>query len=501
MIDLIKKITRSTAVYSIGQIAPKLVGLILLPFFTDAKYLSAADYGKLSMLEASSALLITLFGFGFNYALERWYYDKAYIDKRKSIVFTLLVATIFLTSVFWGFLSIFSEQISVFLIDRPDWTKMLNLLFLCSALESILLLPTTLLRLEEKPLMFVTSNVFRFIVYLVLTLIFLVTLKQGLEGIYTARAISLAGILLVLGVYLVRNISFRIEWNTLKEMFLFRLPLVLSAISYVIFNITDRFSIRILSHSSFSDVGVYSLGYSMVNSIKVVVLTSIWLSLRPMIYKMMDDPNNKRFYSKIMKYMAFCLVFLLLSITVFGQEVIMLLARNKIFYSSFYIIPIISVALIFDTLKEVSQAISLYIVKKTGIIAITMIVATILNICLNIILIPRLNIYGAALSTAISQIFFFIVIYYFSQKYYHVPYELKRILIMITVFIVLGGLSMLTSNLGIALRIPVKLLILASFPFILYMSNFLEKIEIIRIKDIWKKLRNPIELIKIISED
>jgi O-antigen/teichoic acid export membrane protein len=130
-----------------------------------------------------------------------------------------------------------------------------------------------------------------------------------------------------------------------------------------------------------------------------------------------------------------------------------------------------------------------------------MIVATILNICLNIILIPRLNIYGAALSTAISQIFFFIVIYYFSQKYYHVPYELKRILIMITVFIVLGGLSMLTSNLGIALRIPVKLLILASFPFILYMFNFLEKIEIIRIKDIWKKLRHPIELIKIISED
>jgi len=501
MIDLIKKITRSTAVYSIGQIAPKLVGLILLPFFTDAKYLSAADYGKLSMLEASSALLITFFGFGFNYALERWYYDKAYIDKRKSIVFTLLVATIFLTSFFWGFLSIFSEQISVFLIDRADWTKMLNLLFLCSALESIILLPTTLLRLEEKPLMFVTSNVFRFIIYLVLTLVFLVSLKQGLEGIYTARAISLAGILLVLGVYLFRNISFRIEWNTLKEMFLFRLPLVLSAISYIIFNITDRFSLRILSHSSFSDVGVYSLGYSMVNSVKVVVLTSIWLSLRPVIYKMMDDPNNKRFYSKIMKYMAFCLVFLLLSITVFGQEVIMLLARNKIFYNSFYIIPIISVALIFDTLKEVSQAISLYIVKKTGIIAITMIVATILNICLNIILIPGLNIYGAALSTAISQIFFFIVIYYFSQKYYHVPYELKRILIMITVFIVLGGLSMLTSNLGIALRIPVKLLILASFPFILYMFNFLEKIEITRIKDIWKKLRHPIELIKIISED
>jgi O-antigen/teichoic acid export membrane protein len=501
MIDLIKKLTRSTAVYSIGQVAPKLVGLILLPFFTNAKYLSPADYGKLSMLEASSALLIALFGFGFNYALERWYYDKSYIDKRKSVVFTLLVATIFLTALFWGLLSIFSEQISVFLIERADWTKMLNLLFLCSALESILLLPATLLRLEEKPLMFVTSNIFRFIIYLVMTLIFLVSLHQGLEGIYFARAISLVAILLVLGVYLIRNISFHIEWRALKEMFLFRLPLLLSTVSYIIFNITDRFSIRILSNSSFSDVGVYSLGYSIVNSVKVVVLTSIWLSLRPMIYKMMNEPGNKRFYSKIMKYMAFCVVFLLLSITVFGQEAIMLLVRNKIFYNSFYIIPIISVALIFDTLKEISQSISLNIVKKTGIIAIAMIIATIINICLNIILIPRLNIYGAALSAVISQIFFFIVIYNFSQKYYHVPYELRRILIMIAVFIVLGGLSMLTSKMGIALRIPLKLLILASFPFLLYLFNFLEKIEITRIKDILKKLRKPAELIKIISQD
>jgi O-antigen/teichoic acid export membrane protein len=120
---------------------------------------------------------------------------------------------------------------------------------------------------------------------------------------------------------------------------------------------------------------------------------------------------------------------------------------------------------------------------------------------MNIILIPKLNIYGAALSTVISQIFFFIVIYNFSQKYYRVPYELNRILIMIAVFIVLGGLSILTSVWGIAVRIPVKLLILSSFPFILYMLNFFEKVEIVRLKDIWKKLRDPVELIKIISKD
>jgi len=501
MFDYIKKISKSTAVYSIGQIAPKLVGLILLPFVTNAKFLSPADYGKLSMLEASTALLIAMFGFGFNYALERWYFDKVYIDKRRSVVFTLLVATIILTSVFWSFLSIFSEQISVFLIERADWTKMLNLMFLCAALESIMLLPLTLLRLEEKPVLFVSSNIFRFAVYLVLTLLYLVVFKRGLEGIYIARAISLISILVILGTYLFRNISFHFEWKALKEMFVYRLPLVLSTFSYIIFNITDRFSLRALSDSSFTDVGVYSLGYSMVNSVKVVVLASIWLSLRPMIYKMMDDPLNRRFYSKVMKYMVFCLVFILLAITVFGQEAILVLARNEIYHTSFYIIPILSVALIFDTLKEISQIIGLSIVKRTGIIAITMVIATILNICINIILIPKFNIYGAALSTVISQLFFFIVIYLFSQKYYHVPYELKRIFIMTAVFIVLGGSAILISDWRIIARIPVKLVILSSFPFILYLLNFYERIEITRIKEILRKVRKPAELIRLISQE
>ena len=60
MLDKLKKITKSTAIYSLGQIAPKMVGLVLLPFFTNEAYLSVDDYGKLSMLEASSAFLITL---------------------------------------------------------------------------------------------------------------------------------------------------------------------------------------------------------------------------------------------------------------------------------------------------------------------------------------------------------------------------------------------------------------------------------------------------------
>ena len=500
MIEIFKKITKNTFIYSIGQVAPKLVGLILLPFFTDPSFLSADDYGKLSMLEAASMFLISMFGFGLNYALERWYWDKEYINKRKSIIFTLIVATIVITGVVWGILSFFSNSISSLLTGREDWISLINLLFICSAIESLILIPTTLLRLEEKPLFFVSANIIRFFLYLVLTFVFLISMKRGLEGIYEARLISLAGVMLVLAIPLFKNISFHFEWRALKDMILFRLPLVLSTISYIIFNITDRFSIRYLSNSSFQDVGVYSLGFTLTNSVKVVVISAIWLSVRPMIYSKMNEEGNRRFYSKLMKYMIFVVTYLLLAVSVFSQEVISLLTRNSVFGISYFIVPIISMAIIFDTLKEISQSIGLIITKKTGTIAITMIISTILNIILNIILIPLLNIYGAALSTVISQFFFFIVIYRYSQKQYPVRYEIRQITVMIMVFVFLAGISLLTSNLNLTFRLPIKLILITSFPVLLLFMNYYEDIETTRLKQLWDKLKKPSEWMNLISK-
>lgn len=500
MIDLFKKITKNTLIYSFGQIAPKLVGLILLPFFTDPQYLSADDYGKLSMIEAASMFLISMFGLGLNYALERWYWDKEYIDKRKSIIFTLIVATIIITGIIWGFLSFFSKDLSLLLTGREDWITLINLLFICSAIESLILIPTTLLRLEEKPVFFVSANIIRFFLYLILTFVFLISMKRGLEGIYEARLLSLAGVMLILAIPIFKNISFHFEFRALKEMILFRLPLVLSTVSYIIFNITDRFSIRFLSNSSFKDVGVYSLGFTITNSVKVVVISAIWLSVRPMIYRMMHEEGNLRFYSKLMKYMIFGVTFFLLAISVFGQEVIAIFTRNNVFETSYLIIPIISLAIIFDTLKEISQSIGLIITKKTGTIAITMIISTILNIILNIALIPTLNIYGAALSTTISQFFFFIVIYRYSQKQYPIPYEIRRITVMILVFVCLAGVSLMTSNLSLMFRLPVKVILIGSFPIILLYMNYYEDIETTRIKQLWEKLKTPSEWMSIISK-
>ena len=129
----------------------------------------------------------------------------------------------------------------------------------------------------------------------------------------------------------------------------------------------DKYSLKFLV--GLSAVGIYALGFKIANSIKVFVVRSVQLALSPMNYKMMDQSQNKRFYSKIMTYFTFGIMFFVIGFSIFSYELITLLARNKDYWEAYKIVPIISFAILFDMLRNTST-IGLNIVKKTKCVGI-----------------------------------------------------------------------------------------------------------------------------------
>ena len=133
--------------------------------------------------------------------------------------------------------------------------------------------------------------------------------------------------------------------------------------------------------------------------------------------------------------------------------------------------------------------------------------ATALSIILNIILVPVWDIKGAALATLISQAFYWISCYGFSQKAYNVPYELKKIILIFISGACLSYLSLLLNGMDLIPRLLLKTVCVFSFPFILYLLNFYEEIELQSIKGFvskWsdiKMLRKNLSSLKDIKED
>ncbi|MEA2104582.1 MAG: polysaccharide biosynthesis C-terminal domain-containing protein, partial [Candidatus Cloacimonadota bacterium] len=106
-------------------------------------------------------------------------------------------------------------------------------------------------------------------------------------------------------------------------------------------------------------------------------------------------------------------------------------------------------------------------------------------------LIPKYKMIGAAVATIISFIALYFATYFTANRFYKIPYENIKLLKMLGLSVGLFFLSTLTADLHIFARISIKIAIVFSFPFILYFMNFYEKIELLRIKQSWKKWRNP----------
>ncbi len=486
MLKHIKNVFKNAVLYSVGTISTKLIGFVLLPLYT--KHLSTQEYGILALLEISTLVLVATFGLKLDSALFRWYWDKDYANRKKSMYFSIMTALLFIASFMVLSFSTFSGRLSLLLFDQSGYSFLLRIMLVSAGMQIIARIVLTLMRLQEKPILYSTSNIAQLVVTLLFTIYFIVSLNKSVEGIYEAQIIGYAVFFIFTATYIWKNIKFKFEIRILREMLAFSFPLVFAEISGVLLSIVDRYCLNFLG--GLSDVGIYSLGYKMANTIRVFVYTSVQLAVSPMIFKMMDQPGNKRFYSKIMTYMAFGVIFFVLGLSFYGREIIELLAQRKDYWDAYKVIPILSFALFFGILKDTALT-GINIVKKTKILASIVVLMLVFNIILNFLLIPHLQYLGSAWAALATQVSFFLFVYRYSQKYYPIPYEFGKVIKVIIVSVTLLLVSFAFSDLNLVIRIILKMLLILALPILLYFWNFFENIELLRMKQAWNKWKNP----------
>jgi len=442
----------------------------------------------LGVLEVTADMLIAVFSLALYNAFIRLYWDDEYRNRQKEMFFTSLMTVAFVAVLMvLGFYP-FLNRISVLLLGSSDYNSLIVLMLVSAGLKIILRIPSTLLRIREKAVLYTIANIARLIVILGVTIYLIIGLGHKVDAIFEAQIVGQCFYLIFLLPYIIKNIKLKFNFRILKGMMDYCLPLIFSSVSGILLTLGDRYCLRYLT--TFSEVGIYNLGYKVANVIKVFFISSVQLALPPMIFKMIDQPGSKRFYSKIMTYIAFGIMLLILGVSIYGREIIRVLAKNSSYWDAYIVIPILSMSMLFLMLKHVSTT-GLTIKKRTAVLARMVVAVAILNIVLNLLLIPSLGIIGASLATLISRIAHFGIIYYFAQKAYKIPYELKKIIIVIVVGIVLYLLSLLTTDLVLIPRLGIKLILVILFPILLYPLGFYEEIELIRIKQAWQKLQNP----------
>lgn len=481
MLSTLRETFKSSLIYGMGNISIKIIGLLLFPIYTHE--LSVSEYGVLGLLEVTSQIVIALFSLNIQAALLRLYYSNEFQNRQGIMLFSSLVFLLFSVGIMLVLTLPFSNFLSRSLLHSESLSPLIRLMLISSGIQIINTIPSNLLRILEKPGYYSISMVVRLVVTLLLTIYLMLHLKQGIKGIFVAQII---GHILYLGVItkvLISNSTAIFSIKIIRQMLVFSLPLVFSSVASVLLSVLDRYCLSFMG--DMADVGIYSAGYKISNTL-LLVFTSFQLAISPIIYKKINDDDNKRFYSKILTYMAFIGVILVLGMSLFGKEILKFLAQDPEYWSGYRIIPIISYGLFFNMLRYFFAS-GLNIALKTRKIAIYTVFVSLLNIGLNILLISLFNYIGAAIATLISHFVFMILIYNGSQRVYKIPYETKKILLICMISIVLLGIGYLTEDLSLAMRLLIKSLLIIALPFLLYIFRFYEAIELERIQQAWNK--------------
>lgn len=488
MLKNIKTATKDSIIYGFGNLSVKLVGLVLIPVYTNAKYLSFEEFGMLGLLDVTAILITAIISLSLTQGITRWYWDSQYRDKQKPIVFSLLFILLII-GVFFLVLSYFiSGYLSNLLFSTAAYSGLVYSVIIASVLQVFLSMLQTLMKLQQKPVLFTITNILRLTFTLIITIYLVVYCKQSVQGIYTAQIIGSIVFLLVCVKYIKNIVEIKFEGAILKEMVLYSAPLILASISGILLSFQDRYILDY--YSDLNKVGIYSLAYRIANTIKLLVVSSVQMAVSPMLFQMMDDKNKLRFYSKYMTYFTFLVTIFTLTLNLFCYEIVKVFTHSVNYWDAVSIIPIISFSLLFDMLKDTTLT-GLQIEKKTRLISGIVIFIALFNLALSFLFIPKWHYYGAAYATLVSEIVFFCLTYVYAQRYYKIPYELTKIFKMIALAVLFSIIASYINDLTLLWRMLIKTTLLVSFPFILALFNFYEPIEIERLKGAYQKWKYP----------
>jgi len=484
MLNSVKTSFRDSVVYGLGNIAVKIIGFLLIPLYTDPKYFSVDDFGVIAVLDITGLVLISLMASGLPQSMMRWYWDKDHSSNQKGIFFMALMFQILISLAFVLLLFPLSQQLSSAIFRNTDWSRAIRLLVLSSSLQAINNLINTLMRVQSRSVLFTTVNMSKLAVVLILTIFFIVRGKMGIEGIYLAQAAGNLLFIIILSAYAVRNISPFFNMSIFREMSRYGFPLLLANFAAASLTVIDRYSLNSLALLKY--VAVYTMAYKISSVLKLVIVDSIKMAVTPLVLKKMDAPDNGRFYAKTMLYSSFVLMLGIIAVSLFSYEVIKVISRSSEFWIASMIVPVLALSVFFMNMRETTSY-GLIIRKRTGVIGTTVVISGILNIGLNLLLIPLWNIAGAAIATLVTQVVFWSLNYYFSQKEYFIPYEKRKVAVMFFVGGVLSFAGLLVNSMDLASRLAVKVLCFLSFPFLLYPFGFYEIAELQALRGFYKK--------------
>ena len=417
----IQTLGKQSLIYGFGHILTRLVTFFLLPLYTHI--FTVEEYGVVSLAYAFMGFSLILYRYGMDTALMKYAVQKEGQERGEyiSTIYGLQV----ISSVIFSCILFFSRNIiakTVLGVDKPEWIAVLSGVLLLDALWG---LPVLLLRTEEKPVSFIAFNLTNVLSTMGFNIFFVVILKMGITGVLFANLAASSTVFILSLPIIIKRVSFStIQPLTLKIVFKFAIPFLPAGIFTMIMELANRYLLYWMVGTQ--EVGLYSAGYKL-GMFGLIVVMGFNMGWTPYFLKRGKKDGASEDFSQAATLFLGLLGFVIVAVSLWVPEIMRFpigsqtLIGEQFWSANNVVFCILFAYFFFGT--YIVQLPGVFMSEITNWIPIFRAIGAIVNITLNIFLIPRFGVIGSAWATVFAFMFMSLSVFIRSYKIYPVPYN------------------------------------------------------------------------------
>ncbi|MDY4576872.1 MAG: oligosaccharide flippase family protein [Anaerobutyricum hallii] len=411
-----KYLAKNTALFALGSFGTKMISFFLVPLYTNV--LNTGEYGTVDLVMTISTVLAPIITFNIGEAVMRFCLDKGADQKKITDVGVLFS----LISIFLGALIL---PVSMLFAPIKEYGIYLTVYCVTSGISQIFIFN---LRGLEKLLDYAITNIIHTFLIAVFNIVFLLGLRWGIKGYFTAYILSNCLTALYAfwrGNVKIHRLAFDHETKTLiAAMVKYSIVLVPNSFMWWIMNSSDR--IMVTSMVGIAANGIYAISY------KVPTLLSTFSNIFNQAWsysaiKENDSEDINDYSNTVYKRMVAVLSVITAGLLMIMKPFLMVYVE-KSYYEAWKYTPYLLVGFLFLTLGTFLST-SYTVNKDSKGFLLSGSFGAIINIILNFILIPIIGVSGAALATCISYISVYSFRAVHTQKYIQIDILYKKHLI------------------------------------------------------------------------
>ena len=380
--------------------------------------------------------------FGFETSFFRFSTEKENEKKSfdTSFWFIFGLAAVFLISIL-----IFSAPLSV-ILDYAKNPEFLRWFAMIAFLDAICVIPFAWLRFHNMPIKYSVIRVASILVQTISVIalfIFVPTStseKIGLDGQVSYPFISnllgsLATFVLLLPIIL--KVKFRFSKELFSRMIKYSWPIMIAGLAFQVNENYDK--ITQYYNISKADAGAYGGCYKLA-VLMTLFVTAYRMGIEPYFFKQMNNENAKNNYAKVTEYFSFFASIVAMGIIANISWLKVIFITDHSYWTAMDIVPIIVIAnLCFGIYYNLSTWYK--VTDRTHFGTLISWFGAGLTIVLHILFLKKYGFMVSAWVTLIAYFSMMVLSYFLGQKYYPIPYRVKKISFFLVLLMVFSFIS------------------------------------------------------------